>query len=195
MTVRKLIWCMCFVAFVFHGVISAQEKVRVVSDVKPFPGQPLQIVSKTVGGNRLDLEGRVFAGQDWLKDFRIEFKNISRKNVTYVSINLEIAATGTMVYPLVVPIIYRASEDPSVIAKHQNSLLPGQVTSVGVVYYPQALVRLRSLGVHDVTNATMSIRQVEFDDNTAWYLGVENRRDPLNPDKWIVVSRPPKFFH
>lgn len=178
-----------------HGFMSGQENARFVKEVKPFPKQPLQIVSKSVANKQLDAEGKVIAGKDWIKDFTLKFRNISTKNVTSAYIHLEIEATGSMVAPLVLPIIYMASQDDNTTVRRQNALLPGQVTSVSVTYYPQALEMLKRFDVLEVTNAKLSIRRVEFDDQTRWNVGFENIKDPNNPTRWIVKpSTQPNFF-
>lgn len=191
MKTRKPLWILFFGAFVLHSFVSGQDKARYVREAKQFPGQPIEIVSKSVGNSSLSAEGEVIAGPHWIKDFTLEIQNISKKNITGAHIHFEVAKTGAMPLPIVMPIYYKADQDNSPTVKGKKFLAPGERTSVGVAYYEQLLTALRNWGAEEVTNAKLSVRSIDFDDDTRWNAGFENRRDPLDPSKWIRTSSYP----
>ena len=185
---ERLFWAVCFSVLILQGLAFGQDKPRYVTDVKPFPRQPIEILSKSVGDKTLSPSGEVLAGTSWIKDFTLEVKNISLKNIVGANISFEIAATGNMKFPLLLPLFYNLHNNSAV--KSESVLRPGEVTTIRVQYYDNVVVALRSSGVKpdDVTNAKLSVRSIDFDDDTRWNVGFDNRRDPNDPEKWILSS-------
>ena len=183
---KKSLWAACLSVLVLQCLALGQDKPRYVTDVKPFPGQPIQVLSKSVGDKKLSPSGEILAGSTWIQDFTLEIKNISQQTIVGANISFEIEATGNMKFPLLLPLFYNRHNKSSV--RSESLLRPGEVTTIRVQYYDNVLVALRSSGVKpdDVTSAKLSVRTVDFDDDTRWYLGVKNRRDPNDPEKWIL---------
>lgn len=181
----RLFPLVCFSVFILHGLVFGQDKTRFVTDVKPFPRQPIEVLSKSVGDKRLSSSGEVLAGPSWIKDFTLEIKNISKKNIVGANISFEIAATGNMKYPLIMPLFYNRQNNAAM--KGKSVLRPGEVATISVMYYDNVVLALLSSGVKvdDVTNAKLSVRSIDFDDDTRWNVGFDNRRDPNDPERWI----------
>ncbi len=74
------IFCFVFL-FLFASLLCySQNKIRTLNKTNyPHANQPIEIVSREVGGENVKDDGTVLAGPDWVKNLKFIVKNISFK--------------------------------------------------------------------------------------------------------------------
>ncbi len=70
-----------------------QVKVRKI-EKRSTKNEPIELVSAEVGDLPFNNENQVLADKSWLKNLKLNVKNISGKTIVYMKVNLEISAQG-----------------------------------------------------------------------------------------------------
>lgn len=194
------------VAFVFVGVIgassgaltsavhqSSQDRARVIDQVR-YPYEPVT-VTEVIWANKQIRMGNKFDGiagdkidgdADWLRDISFRVKNTSDKPITLIEIALyfpETRATGSLVwYQMkfgVVPGFPNLKQHPFV-------LKPGETFDVPLAPRYEQIRKIvsRQYPMAEIHRVEMQVRDVIFDDMTAWMMGSPARQDPANPRRY-----------
>lgn len=177
------------------GFMQTKDRNEKKMTKESFKNEPIEIISLESSGKRLKLDEKFIQEEDWLKDFTIEFKNISGKPITYVSVVIgfpETDSTGSrMVYFLkygVNPLIRTNITD-------KPGLLPPNATTelkLSAEKYTNLknFLATRQHLLKDLTEAHLTIMAVYFDDETHWSAGTLFRPDLNNPGKFLPVNDP-----
>jgi hypothetical protein len=178
----------------------AQEKIRTVENGPSYPNQPIVVISRELGNKPFINETQVSGVQDWLKDLTLGIKNIFRKPVQYLQIELVIEKQGKLSTKVGIPVSFRAPQeaildtDGKPSGRYQRKMLiPGEVVKIKVsdrdiMFWGNYLKKFEA---GDVDRVMIDIRFVEYDDGTGWAFGQEMRQDPINKEKWDVVPPTP----
>lgn len=152
---------------------------------------PVEVSELEIEGQKFNFLHRVVAGKNWLKLLQLSMKNNYSKSILYMQVELEIAPVGKMERPLRLPITF--GELPSLSSDKAASTVPEKMT-------PKSIKKLSlSKSMQDVLTEYMKEKEIEdidavkviiefivFDDGTAWNKGHTMRRDPKNPQRWLV---------
>jgi hypothetical protein len=169
------------------GASAQGGKVRLVEE-KVYEG-PVELVDLSVEGRAVKAKDRIIAGKDWLRSLKLDFKNTHGKSVVYMAVELEVAKTGSMEYPLRLPMRFgRLPESASHASNPPEKLAPGGRIKVALSEEMlDFLARfMREKQVEDIEGVKIFVEFVVFDDDTAWSKGHSMRRDPNDPEKWVV---------
>ena len=164
-----------------NSLVTGQSKLRTIEQGNPYPGQPLEVVEKRVGEDKIN-EGRIVAGPNWLKELSITFRNASGKTITYIDCILHIDKQGAMEAGYALPLLYENRKQP---------IGPGEFATLKVSdeQYFGLMKRLAQYQIEDVDKVFLVITRVYFNDSTRWVTGKESRQDPADKNKWIPISK------
>jgi hypothetical protein len=179
-------------AFLCTAVLFAQAqnlKHRTVEQAA-FEG-PVEITGLEIEGHPARFNDSVFAGKDWLKSLKLEFKNIHDKSIVYMEVELEIAPTGKMDIPLRMPLTFGVR--PSVPmaeldAKALRKLAPNKTNKLALSKYMSDFLDnyMRENDIEDIGKVKVHVEFIIFEDGVAWSKGHIMRQDIKNPYTWWV---------
>jgi hypothetical protein len=158
--------------------------------------QPIELVSSEVGKKIFDEENQILADKDWLKNLKLDFKNISNKTITHIKIYLKIEAQGNMKYPLRIPVSFGQAPLPKSFKSSENSdvleakiLKPNEVIKISIKpFFESALPFLKENEIEEVARVKIIFDFIVFDDGTAWSQGQKLRQNTDNDKQWDVVG-------
>ncbi len=192
-----IIPCICFL-LLFASLCYPQDKIRTLNKTNyPHANQPIEIVSREVGSEKVKDDGTVFAGPDWVKNLRFTVKNISSKRIGFFQINLVVPKNdrhpSRVVFPVRFGAVFFVSGRDNLkdeAEKKRTFLSPGEsvVVSVGEHEIKVFTASLKKTGSEDFDSVTVQVLEVQFDDDTGWSLGWEWRRDPTNRERNIPLN-------
>lgn len=168
----------------------AQDKKSRVVKEQHYEG-PVEIVGLSIQGQTANFLKEISAGKDWLKTLTLNIKNNHNKSIVHMEVGLEIAKAGKMDYPLLLSINF--GQMPPTAEENQPLKLLKKVApnstkklSLSESSYNFLVNYMRENQVDDIDEVEVSIQFVLFDDDTAWSKGHLMRRDPNNPNNWVV---------
>lgn len=200
---KRILGLSVFIGFLLCRLVSiadAQEKLRIIRETV-LDSSPVIVVSRQVGDKPVDRKHKnrhgIIAGSNWLKQLVFDVKNVSNKNITYISLELVIPKTGKMEHNgRVVRFVFGNRVASAATANRDSShplelLKPADVVKLKINDSERTSLEtyLNKYEVQEVENITIDIREVHFDDGTGWSLGIELRQDPLAPQNWNPLIR------
>lgn len=175
------------------SVVAAQRQEKELRKVE-IPGEPFQLVSLKVKGRAVALKRKFVGDADWLKDFEVVVKNVSEKQIVYLTVEVFFPATETLPYPLVVPLRFgKMPESPEEIASLKG-LAPGK--SAKLVFDGQLFENVmgdlssKTGGKYTYDSVELRVGMTVFSDDTMWSEGQTMRRDPSKPGRWRAADSP-----
>jgi hypothetical protein len=184
---------LAIVCLALVSLVTAQDKLRIV-DKPIFPAgvpAPIELVEIRVGDRKVK-DGKILAGNTWLGDLNITFKNVSKKTIAWVefqaggvkSPGLRFQEFG---YPYPV-----TGKFPSIPTKYPL-LAPNEEATVWI--NPNSLRRfLKDVApeeVADITRAELWYEWVLFDDNTMFSRGTLYCMEPQQGNAPRLVRQEP----
>jgi hypothetical protein len=168
----------------------------VQKDKYPQLETPIEVVDVKVNDKALDANESVLAGEDWLKRFKVHFRNKTGKSIIYLRAVLEVAQQGNMRYMLRLPLYFGKMPEPpgsqvGVKAKKPVNMLEDEgaaTLNVTDEEYKFFLRQMQENQITDVNRVALVFEFIVFADDTAWSMGHLMRRDPKNPAGWKVVG-------
>jgi len=179
----KLLRKVSILALTFFASLNggAQDRTRQVDQPARFlhPNPPVTVVVDLDGKEMLDRVAK--AGPDWLKRVSFQVTNISGKNISAIRLDLilkepiyETREASPESAGIVINLDLRLSE-PRIDVLPPGGATTIRPTSQQIDYWTKYA---REQGIADIERAILEIRQVEFTDDTGWYLGHRTRKDP-----------------
>ena len=172
-----------FVSCLIAVTVSAQGmKLRTIENGLEYEKCPIELISRGVGPLKFNAQNQGLASSDWLKDIRLEVKNISEKTIASFSIEVIIPKYANMQVPFAISLDY---PDAAIVNTKTGVLKPGEIVTVGVTN-AQGTFWTRELAKYGVTQlpqVNLEILQVIYDDDTGWQKGLDVVRDPSTPLK------------
>jgi len=170
--------------------LAQQTQERVMKKMNT-PNEPLAIFNLQVDGKPISFDEKFAAGEDWVKGVSFDIKNISGKVITHFVIGLRLPAPQKDKPGGGVPIMFHGSNTALPGVEPTMRVAPGDeihATYSDKLY--ESFKRMRdNIGLTNVTQVTMVIDRVMFDDDTMWGFGELLRRSPSNPMSWVVIGR------
>lgn len=168
--------------------VQAQNLKHRTVEQAAFEG-PVEITSMEIEGNPARFNDSVFAGKDWLKSLKLEFKNIHDKSIVHMRVELEIAPTGKMDAPLFLSLTFgvrprrpMAELDAKALKKlapnKTQKLVLSEETSDFLIRY------MKEQEIEDIDKVKVHVAFIIFEDGVAWGKGQTMRQDIKNPDTW-----------
>ena len=154
---------------------------------------PLEIVELKVANQRV-LPGKPFPRPEgWIKTLSVTVRNISQKNVKYLSLRIEFApdskgnqilsdrflSSGQMFH--FSPRISRYGDDVTLAPSQTIDVVAGNRVAWGL----GGEIASKGLSRKVADSATIRVELVIFDDNTGWFIGSAAVRDRDNPGLWV----------
>ncbi len=181
--------------FVSRAVIVGftQTKDKNEKEIKKFTfdNEPVEIV--TLGNNQksFKLDEKFNQETDWLKGFSLEFKNKSKKPITYLSIEVDFPETKSTGNIMSFPLSYGLS--PMRMGKKQDVKTIKSEETVKLELTERKFETLKSFIetrqlLDNLSRVDIRIVFVLFEDGTGWSSGHLVQPDPNNPKKFIPVE-------
>lgn len=175
---------------------NGQEKIRKI-EKRPAKNEPIELISSKVGNKNFNTENQVLADKDWLKNLKLNFKNISNKTIVYMEINLKIQPQGKLQYPIWLPLRFGQMPLSKSLESSMNRdsaklkvLKSGE--SVELSLTPKILDSVKQFmsenEIEDIENVMVVSDFIVFNDDTAWSKGHKMLRNPDDDKKWDVVN-------
>ena len=175
---------------------SGRRLKRVVVDTgRTYPNEPIELIALKLGGNPIGMSQGIDADLDWLDGLEWEIKNISKKNILTIDLylifpDIEIQTGKMFVYPM------RYGYDPKLPDKYNQSgfkeaLKPSESAKFAISNAKFTALKplLESkIPLSEIRHLRIRFELIVFEDDTAWSLGEDMRRDPGNMT-WIPVQK------
>jgi Flp pilus assembly protein CpaB len=173
-----------------------QQTVETYKAVRRLPAEqnePVTITAVTVKHQKIGLNEKFLATEDWLNGLTITLKNSSNNPILLTSVQLQFPRQeGDQGAIAVDDISYG---NPALLAKPREAsaaspiLAPGLSADVSIS--SNDLERIKSLlstGGYKGNIDVIAIRvgRTIFADDTMWYAGTNLRRDPSSPRNWVM---------
>jgi hypothetical protein len=170
--------------------VQAQNLKHRTVERAAFEG-PVEITGLEIEGQSARFDDSVFAGKDWLKSLKLEFKNLHDKSIVYMEVELEIAPTGKMDIPLRMPLTFGVRPRVPMAeldAKALRKLAPNKTNKLALSKYMSDFLDnyMRENDVEDIGKVKVHVEFIIFEDGVGWANGVTMHQDAKNPDKWVV---------
>lgn len=152
--------------------------------------EPVRVIGLSKGNKEFGLDESFVAGPDWFSDLRFRIKNNSGKTITYVSLGIDFPETSMTGTPMRFSASYGVS--PLGIVQNTRISVPAGETFELVIDEDRfrQLVRFiesRTL-LNSLTRANLNFQIITYDDGTGWSGGVQTRRDPNDPKRYIPIN-------
>lgn len=175
---------------VFTGLTQTIDKKEKKFTKENLKNEPIEFVELNSNGKKFKLDEKSSQETEWLKNFTINFKNISDKPITYVNIAITFPETRASGLPMVYFIKYGVSPDvPNYSNDEPKLLLPNETAqiSLSAERYNKLtnFLATRHHALTGLTEAHLTIQSVFFNDGTNWFAGAVSRPDPNRPGKYI----------
>jgi len=171
--------------------------MRVVSEYS-YPDAPIELVNLQLGSKPFIDRGRVMAGNDWLKNLKLNVKNISRKSILAFDLSILVEKQENMEAAVNFPILFRTftkttplnATTPTGKAK-LGTLKPDEIVQVHIseMHLKAFGEILKKYEVDDVRRVRLYIQTVYFEDGTEWAFGKYSR-----PSRSTVLDYDNKFL-
>ncbi len=157
-----------------------------VLTLKTYPFAPVEILELRINDSSIRFNEKLSEDNDWLKDLRVQVKNISDKAISYISIELRNEPP-------------ESGDKPRITAFSIGSLPVSRnqlVQQAETLVSPEAFIDIplpqKQYEIYkdylQVSSLEVSIGQVFFTDDTLWTRGVLYTRDPKNSNKWNPIK-------
>lgn len=179
---------LCLVCVAFAEAQQVEARLLKKQKLPAVEPAPLEFSGLRAGSAAINFDQPFQAGEDWVKGLSFDLKNVSGKTITHFRIGLYLhnpdnqqRAVATMVFH------GRNTGMPGV--EPSVRVAPGETVHAGYEDKQyESFKRVRQqIALGKVTEATLSIEMVVFDDDTAWRNGYLMRRDSADPLRWNVV--------
>jgi hypothetical protein len=166
-----------------------QKQERIIKQ-KSWQNEPVKILRLKIKSKDFALGQKFLEDDDWLKNLTISVKNVSGKNITFISLTLDFPRSeGSTEVPSAYDLEY--GRNPlfpvdAILPDNQKPILAGETKDLALS--DEEYNSLRHF--LSETNYPTSIKQVDiilgqiiFEDGTKWAGGAWFRRDSTNPTK------------
>jgi hypothetical protein len=176
------------------GNQQTEETYKAVRRLPVEQNEPVTITAVTVKGQKIDLNEKFLATEDWLNGLTITLKNSSKKPILLTSVQLQFPRQEGDQRAIAVDDI--SYGNPALLAKPTEAsaaspiLAPGQSVDVSVL--SKDLDRIKSLlsaGGYkgNIDFVAIRIGRTIFADDTMWYAGANLRRDDASTaSRWVM---------
>jgi hypothetical protein len=183
-----------FVSRTFFVSVAQIKDNRRKTVKKTFsPNEPVEIVSITARGKKVDLGEEFIQPTEWLRDLEIEIKNTSGQVIEFLVIDLLFPETTSTGNVMSFPLRYGRSTSTAGTLEAEQQAPIGPNRSITLSLDDNRLLRLQRFletrhKVDSLTRLDIRILKVHFDNGRGWDSGIPTKRDPegrfvpLNPD-------------
>ena len=162
-----------------------------------FKNEPIEFVEPKSNGEKFKFNEKFTQETEWLKDFNLDFKNISNKPIICVSIAITFPETASNGLPMTHFINYGVP--PALEKNNVNEpklLAPNETAQVGLSAEAyNHLTKFLATRNHTLTNLTeahLTIMLVYFEDGTKWSGGDLYQPNSNRPRRYVAISESEK---
>lgn len=169
---------------------SHQDKEKRIERLS-YDNEPVEISKLKANDNVLELGKKIPDTDDWLKHFKIEFKNKSDKIIVYLCYDLDFPETKETGNIFAFPLCYGIN--PFVNKNNDNKQLlePGDVAEVQLTDAKLATLKEiieRRQPFSGISKINIRLSFIAFEDGTAWSGGSMLRPDPNKTNRFIPIT-------
>lgn len=162
---------------------------KYVGKYTSFSNEPVVVTNLKIKGRPIQINSRITEGEDWLNGLTFKIRNISKKNVLLLYIELlfpETKLNGGNV--IAFDIRYGADTNVHDAPAGERMVLPGdqaEFTITDDLYQKIKQAVETRTSIENINSVQINILKVIFDDDTAWSTGSFMHRDPNNAKRWV----------
>ena len=182
----------------FTSIAQTNDKKEKKITKETYKNEPIDFVALKSNGKKLKLYEKFTQENDWLKDFTFEFKNVSGKPISYISIIVNFPETRSNGLPMshiikfgVHPVLNpnKNNDELKMVAPNDSAQI---LLSAERYDKLKEFLATRNHSLKDLTEANVAIQAVFFTDGTNWAGGSIYRPDPDRPGRYIFVDENPQ---
>lgn len=165
----------------------ASKPSKYIGKYRVYPNEPVVIEGVKVKGNPVNINSKIISDESWLNGLSFKVRNISNKNIVYISLEIIFPETKTDQPVLAFPLRYGTKPLQPNQASNLNSLVPNQETEFiisGSQYENIKRFIEHRTPVANINAATIDVVFVMFADDTGWATGSFMHRKPDAPTQW-----------
>jgi hypothetical protein len=166
----------------------APSPSKYIGKYRVYPNEPVVIDSVKIKGNLVNINSKIKSDEGWLQGLSFKVRNISNKNIVYLSLELLFPETKTDKPVLAFPLRYGKKPTEPNQAATLNSLAPNQETEFiisGSQYENlKRFIELRT-PIANINAANIDVIFVMFSDDTGWATGSFMHRKPDDSAQWV----------
>lgn len=157
----------------------------------------IDLTKTKIGDTGFDSVENISSNKNWLKDLKLQLKNISDKTIIYIELELEIKPLGEMERPLRLPIKYGQISSSSLVLNkklRKNDLVKKVLSnntvdvSISKNTYNFLLNYMKEKKIDEIKEVTVFFEFIVFEDGSGWSKGYEMKQDSENPQNWVVIG-------
>lgn len=167
-----------------NGQSETQERLLKYSK---SPNDPLEIFNLKIGNQPIAFGEKFRAGDEWVKDLSFDVRNTSGRTITHFEFSVSMPSSKPQTPGGITPMFSHGSNTSHPDVPPTVRMAPDE--AVHVTYsdenYKSFQSMRRSIELSVVTELSLRIDILMFDDDTAWSSAGLLRRNPSNPVAWV----------
>jgi hypothetical protein len=170
---------------------SREDKTEKNITKSTFAPEPIQILLIESDGSPVDINQRFVREGEWLKDFTVQFRNVSDKSIRYISLVIGFPETDQYGPRLVDFLRFGSPREFSEKTEEVITLDPGEIGQLKLT--PEHFASLkRHVETKEIlpnlSKIHLTLMAVDFDDGTRWSAGDMFSPDPARPGQYILIK-------
>lgn len=175
--------------FLLSVILVGQEKLRTL-EKRITKNDPIELVSFEVKNRVFNDKKTVVGDKFWLRDLRMNVRNISNKQIVYLSVNIQIQPTSKSKIPFNLPFVFGSYYLPEQ-GLNYKPFMPNETLKIAILptqleYFTNVFMPQNDL--NDIDFVKYYFNFIVFEDGTAWSKGRLLHRSQNNPYKWESFS-------
>jgi len=166
----------------------APSHSKYIGKYRTYPNEPIVIDGVKIKGNPVNINSKIASDESWLNGFSFKVRNISNKNIVYISLELIFPETKTDEPVLAFPLRYGTKPLQPNQASTLNSLAPNQeveFTVSGSQYENLKRFIEHRTSIANINATNIDVVFVMFADDTGWATGAFMHRKPDDSAQWV----------
>jgi hypothetical protein len=175
------------------GVFWGQPEKKVISHSK-WKTEPVKFVKVKAAGKAVGFKEEFDSDDEWMRGLVVTLKNTSNRNIAYINLYLQFPETGTggpEGYIMSFKLEYGKYPHSPSNGNYDKLLRPDEEAELALpdTDYNELRSFLQSRSFYKVNALHIHLDSVIYDDDTMWSGNALFRRDPSNPNSWILISQ------
>ena len=175
---------------------SAREIVLKKENLPPNPQEPLETLNLQINGEPIAFGQKFAIAEGWAKSISFDVRNVSERVIAYFSVDLLLRVPGKPTQ--VITMMSHGQNATRHGIKPTVKFLPGEIAHVAFTdnTYKSFQYWAQQADAEKITQASLEIDRVLFEDDVMWSRGRLHRRAAFNPSAWAIIGeehviRPP----
>lgn len=185
-SIRILIYSFLFIFSLSDFATAQAQKTRIIEKYT-FKDEPIEIIGIESNQTQRKLDKEFVYSNEWLNDFSIEFKNTTKKPITFVEIAMDFPETKSSGSIMAFSIYYGSRKNDETVKPINHNEIAKIVINENNLTRLKKFIESRHI-FEALTQVKLRVSFIKFNDNTAWSAGTFLRPSPENPNKYLPIE-------